>query len=91
MTFDRNVLDLAKVIHEARISFCWGGDKLSFIDPWPNLSDPVSLRSYSQYPIDYVEIAIAIAKKVLDYQATMNAEIKFGPEAKAVWDELEGE
>jgi hypothetical protein len=62
------VLNMAKVLHEARIAFCWGRDYVGKRDPWPDFGDPKVLRSYPHNPIPYVDIAVAQAEALLAAQ-----------------------
>lgn len=49
----------AKIIHEARIAYCWGKHAVGLRDPWPDFTQPRAIENYGHNPVPWVDIALA--------------------------------
>jgi len=57
----RDLWQLGRTIHEARIAHAWGPKYVNVREPWPDWHS-----SYLHSPIAYVDLALASAKAVCD-------------------------
>jgi hypothetical protein len=55
---------LAKLIHETRIAYCWGKNRVEEKDPWPKEGEKLP-GDFGYEPIPYVDIAWEQARKIL--------------------------
>jgi hypothetical protein len=59
-TIDDATWTTARIIHEARIAFCWGKSCVGVRDPWPEDDKRPGDFGYERIP--WVDIAVAQAK-----------------------------